>query len=76
MHELGIMASLLDDARGDVLTGAWWTLVVPGLALGALGDFFLTRRAEAAFLAGMGAFAAGHLAYAGWMFTPVREGTL
>ncbi len=44
--------------------------VVLGLALGALGDFFLTRRAEAAFLAGMGAFAAGHLAYAGWMFTP------
>ena len=44
--------------------------VVLGLALGALGDFFLTRRAEAAFLAGMAAFAAGHLAYTGWMFTP------
>ncbi|NHF72153.1 lysoplasmalogenase family protein [Paracoccus xiamenensis] len=44
--------------------------VVLGLALGALGDFFLTRRAETAFLAGMAAFAAGHLAYAGWMFTP------
>nr|WP_304611205.1 lysoplasmalogenase family protein [Paracoccus sp. S1E-3] len=44
--------------------------VVLGLALGAVGDYFLTRRAETAFLAGMAAFAAGHLAYAGWMFTP------
>ena len=44
--------------------------VTLGLAFGALGDFFLTRRAEAAFLAGMAAFAAGHLAYTGWMFTP------
>ncbi len=44
--------------------------VVLGLALGALGDFFLTRRSETAFLAGMAAFAAGHLAYALWMFTP------
>ncbi len=34
-----------------------------GLALGAAGDFLLSRPGEAAFLAGMGAFAAGHLAY-------------
>ncbi|UQE73660.1 ABC transporter permease [Gordonia sp. PP30] len=27
------LGTLLGDARGDVLTGAWWTLVVPGLAL-------------------------------------------
>ncbi|AVM01060.1 ABC transporter permease [Gordonia iterans] len=27
------LGTLLSDARGDVLTGAWWTLVVPGLAL-------------------------------------------
>ena len=39
-------------------------LIVLGLALGALGDFWLSRPGEAAFLAGMGAFAAGHLAYA------------
>lgn len=44
--------------------------VVLGLSLGALGDYFLTRRAETAFLAGMAAFAAGHLAYTAWMFTP------
>lgn len=46
------------------------TAIVLGLAFGALGDFWLTRRGEAAFLAGMAAFAAGHLAYAGWMLTP------
>ena len=38
--------------------------IVIGLALGAAGDFLLSRPGEAAFLAGMGAFAAGHLAYA------------
>jgi len=35
-----------------------------GLALGAAGDFFLSRPGERSFLAGMAAFAAGHLAYA------------
>lgn len=35
-----------------------------GLALGAAGDLLLSRPGEASFLAGMGAFAAGHLAYA------------
>ncbi|MEZ5778377.1 MAG: lysoplasmalogenase [Paracoccaceae bacterium] len=39
--------------------------IVAGLALGAVGDFFLSRRGESAFLAGMAAFALGHLAYAG-----------
>ncbi|GAC67362.1 putative ABC transporter permease protein [Gordonia soli NBRC 108243] len=27
------LGTLLGQARGDVLSGAWWTLVVPGLAL-------------------------------------------
>ncbi|MFT3662517.1 MAG: ABC transporter permease [Gordonia sp. (in: high G+C Gram-positive bacteria)] len=27
------LGTLLGEARGDVLTGAWWTLAVPGLAL-------------------------------------------
>ena len=35
-----------------------------GLGLGAAGDFFLSRRGEASFLAGMAAFVAGHIAYA------------
>lgn len=39
------------------------TLVLAGLALGALGDFALSRPGTRAFLAGMAAFALGHLAY-------------
>lgn len=35
-----------------------------GLALGAAGDLLLSLPGEVSFLAGMGAFAAGHLAYA------------
>lgn len=38
----------------------WLTL---GLVLGALGDFALTRGGQRAFLAGLVAFALGHLAY-------------
>jgi uncharacterized membrane protein YhhN len=39
-------------------------LIVFGLALGSVGDFALAREGERAFLAGMVAFALGHLAYA------------
>lgn len=38
--------------------------VVAGLALGAVGDYALSRDGSSAFLAGMVAFALGHLAYA------------
>lgn len=38
-------------------------LLVLALLLCALGDFFLSREGEEAFMAGVGAFAAGHLAY-------------
>ena len=41
--------------------------ITAGLTLGAAGDFFLSLRHDRAFLAGMAAFAAGHLAYA-WAF--------
>ena len=44
------------------LLGAPWAIAL-GLALGALGDFWLSRRGEAALLAGMAAFGLGHLAY-------------
>lgn len=37
--------------------------VVAGLTLGAAGDFALSRPGTRWFLAGMGAFAAGHMAY-------------
>jgi uncharacterized membrane protein YhhN len=45
-------------------------LVAVGLALGALGDLFLSRPGTRAFLAGMAAFAAGHLAYAAEFLVP------
>ncbi|MBE0553305.1 MAG: lysoplasmalogenase [Rhodobacteraceae bacterium] len=46
------------------LSGGAPGLITLGLALGAMGDFALSRPGKPAFLAGMGAFAAGHLAYA------------
>lgn len=45
-------------------------LVAAGLALGAAGDFFLSRDGTRAFLAGMAAFALGHLAYAAAFLVP------
>ncbi len=38
-------------------------LLVAGLALGSLGDLFLSRDGEKAFLAGLASFLAAHLAY-------------
>jgi uncharacterized membrane protein YhhN len=38
-------------------------MIVAGLALGSLGDLALSRPGRPAFLAGMAAFALGHLAY-------------
>lgn len=60
--------------------GPGW--LASGLALGASGDFFLARRGERAFLAGMAAFALGHLVYAGGLlalgagFAPLPLSTL
>lgn len=44
-------------------------MILAGLTLGATGDYFLSRPGQKLFLAGMAAFAAGHLAYvaAFWM---------
>ncbi len=42
-------------------SGPLW--LVLALAFCALGDFCLSRQGEQAFMAGVGAFAAGHLAY-------------
>lgn len=47
---------------GALMGAPWW--VVFGLGCGALGDLFLSRPGTGAFLAGMAAFALGHLAYA------------
>ncbi len=38
-------------------------LLIAALALGAMGDFFLSRSGDRAFLAGLSAFALAHLAY-------------
>src|SRR5690606_29686032 len=61
-------------AKSAVKTGAVAArapgLVAVGLALGALGDLFLSRPGTRAFLAGMAAFAAGHLAYAAEFLVP------
>ncbi|WP_157994878.1 lysoplasmalogenase [Paracoccus tegillarcae] len=47
-------------------------LLVAGLGFGAAGDFALSRPGKLAFLAGMAAFAIGHLAYAKLMWTPAN----
>ncbi|MEX0284222.1 MAG: lysoplasmalogenase family protein [Paracoccaceae bacterium] len=51
---------LLAVAAGLAGGGA---LLVAALALCALGDWMLSRDGEGAFMAGVGAFAAGHLVY-------------
>lgn len=38
-------------------------LLVGALALGATGDYFLSREGDSAFLSGLGAFAAAHVLY-------------
>ncbi|MGI3187158.1 lysoplasmalogenase [Nioella aestuarii] len=50
-------------AIAALLAGAPWLLVL-GLALGAVGDFALSRKGDSAFIAGLGSFALAHLAYA------------
>ncbi len=50
------------------LGGADW-LLVAALALCALGDWMLSREGDSAFMAGIGAFAAGHLVYVALFLT-------
>ncbi|WP_122073935.1 lysoplasmalogenase [Pseudophaeobacter sp. EL27] len=62
------LRSLLKTASVAVLAIAALLLSAPiwlvlGLALCALGDFFLSRDGDTAFMGGVGAFALGHLAY-------------
>ncbi|QAX31683.1 lysoplasmalogenase [Leisingera sp. NJS204] len=70
----GILRSLAKTAAvallalGAGLAGAPLLLVL-ALGLCALGDLFLSRDGESAFMAGVGAFAAGHLAYAALFLT-------
>jgi uncharacterized membrane protein YhhN len=52
--------ALLAVAAGFAGAPLWLVLA---LGLCALGDYFLSREGESAFMAGVAAFAAGHLAY-------------
>lgn len=54
--------SVLALAVAAWAVGGPWVLLL-ALLLCALGDYLLSRPGEAAFMAGVGAFAAGHLAY-------------
>ncbi|MDZ4392151.1 lysoplasmalogenase [Cypionkella sp.] len=67
---VNLTGAVMKTAATGLLAGLAFThpvsgfqLIVLGLAFGALGDFALTRRSQTAFLVGMAAFAAGHLAY-------------
>lgn len=69
-NEVSLTGALVKTASTGLLALAGALVLGPGyaalgLALGAAGDFFLARRSEKAFLAGMAAFAMGHLVYAG-----------
>ncbi len=55
-------------ALAAALAGASLWLIA-GLALGAAGDFALSRRGDGWFRAGLGAFLLGHLAYAALFLT-------
>lgn len=55
----GSVALLVVWAAGEGALG----LAVAGGILGAVGDWYLARPGDRSFLAGMAAFAAGHLAY-------------
>jgi uncharacterized membrane protein YhhN len=60
-----VVASLAFLALGVVARpgGAYGTWIVVGLALGVAGDIALLGEGKRAFLAGLGAFLLGHLAY-------------
>lgn len=53
------------------LSGPLWLGVA--LALGTMGDVFLVQRGDRAFLAGLGAFLLGHLAYV-WLLWGMGSG--
>lgn len=67
-REASALRSLLKTGSVLLLALAAWSAAAPiwlvlGLALCGLGDFCLSRDGETAFMGGVAAFAAGHLAY-------------
>lgn len=71
--------SVIKTAAVALLAFAAWSgaapaLLVLALALCALGDWMLSNDGDAAFMAGVGAFAAGHLTYIALFLThPLAE---
>jgi len=70
----GPLRSLVKTAAVALLALAAWQAQAPmlltlALTLCALGDLCLSRPGERAFMAGVGAFAAGHLAYVALFLT-------
>lgn len=70
----GALRSTVKTAAVALLALAAWraqapTLLILALALCALGDWCLSRPGERAFMAGVGGFAAGHLAYVALFLT-------
>ncbi|MBE1283128.1 MAG: lysoplasmalogenase [Rhodobacteraceae bacterium] len=55
-------AAVMALSAAALLGGGSWLLAL-ALGLCAIGDYFLSRDGDNAFMAGVGAFAAGHLAY-------------
>ncbi len=69
-----LLRSATKTAAVALLAAFVWTaggppLLTTGLALCALGDWLLSRETDAGFMAGVGAFAGGHLAYAALFLT-------
>lgn len=60
-------------ALAVIMDGPW--LLIAALALSALGDLFISRDGEAAFLAGLGSFLLAHVAYVA-LFWGVAGGSL
>lgn len=54
---------ILTAIAAGALGSSYGQAIVAGLCLCAVGDVLLLSKRQAAFLAGIGAFAAGHLAY-------------
>ncbi|MCB2111938.1 MAG: lysoplasmalogenase [Parvularculaceae bacterium] len=60
---LASLAFILTALAAGALNTTFGALILAGLVLCAIGDVLLLSRAAPGFLAGMGAFAAGHGAY-------------
>ncbi|MRU14296.1 lysoplasmalogenase [Roseovarius sp. A21] len=79
-REPSALRSVIKTLPLGVMAGMAYAAVAPlalvvGLALSALGDLSLSRRGEAAFLTGLVAFAAAHIAYI-WVFAGLAQGAV